>query len=156
MLLRNEHRHPKCSHAQEARRAQQFVPTHRALQFNFDAPLEELKVRAPHGKIKLSLIPGAGDLDAFAKAQETYVSTHDGRTWRLAERSQEGRPYSQEMGGSDKPEWRPPVSVAKLKGSGQTVASLWSSTWKIEESVLQHILPHASAKALREDLQKVS
>ena len=54
--------------------AQQFVPTHRAAQFNFDAPLEELKVRAPHGKIKLILIPGASDLDAFAKTQFICMS----------------------------------------------------------------------------------
>ena len=56
-----------------------------------------------------------------------------------------------------KPEWGPPVSVIKMKGGAPTIAMFQSSTgWTNEESALQQILPHASAKELQEDLEDMS
>ena len=144
---------------------------------NFDASSEELKERALRGKIKLILNPGVSNSAAFATRRRITDQSSTGALgdWPrgLKVKKEDEHPkrnsYSQELdkmftwfrraGVAEqiKPEWGPPVSVIKMKGGAQTTAMFQSSTgWTNEESALQQILPHASAKELQEDLEDMS
>ena len=120
-------------------------------------------------KIKLILNPGAIDPGAFAICRRIMDQDTSGALGDWAREHPKRKPYSQEVGkmwvlfrrgGVTKQlklEWAPPVSVVKMKGTGQTIASFQSSTgWKIEESALQQIPPLASAKELLEDFEEMS
>ena len=121
---------------------QQFVPTHRAAQFNIGTSVGELKGRVAWRE---SCSEGHG---RFRNTQEDYGSAHDRSTWSLAEWSQ-----SQER----------PASKAQtiLPTLGQDVGLVQSSRSdragrKFEESAFQQILPRASAKERQEDLGEMS
>ena len=112
---------------------------------------------ALHGKIKLILNPGVSDSDTFAirrrtMDQYTKGAFGDGPTCLKVKKEQNHKNWARCILGSEETEWQSNTNRPRRQsvGSGQTLASFWSSTgWTVESSALQQLQLCASAKELR-------
>ena len=150
------------------------LPTHRRAVIDEEISYSDLSERVHHLKIMIKIKPGSDERDVWPIRNRILDMHRVGKTGGpeklkvQVEVNPRKKPYVKKMGKLlkwikkmsvteyIKVEWGPPCSIAKVGSSVDIVATFRTLTgWKIDEKVLQALVPglSVSAEVLKNDLE---